>query len=1159
MRRFFPIDTSFSCSFANMTTNRQAICFFRFLCLTVWIIVACPGLLTVFTSAALAAEPHIVILNSYHPGYVWSDQETSGLLETVRAVYPTIDPPIEHLDSKRFTDEQHLIRFKEFLVSKYRGKKTDLVIALDNPAFDLILQYRHEIFPGVPVVFAGVSGLQPGMLNKENGITGVAEVRDIAGALHTALTLHPETEKVLIVHDYTVSGRAVRKEVEEVLPEFAHRVSFEFLDPMPLHGVLDRIKSLPLNSIVLLLTFTTDSTGKSFPLKETTRLISAMDFPVYGDHESRLGHGIVGGMLLGGKEHGCRAGEFALRILSGEDPAKIPIDWSGGSKPMFDHQQLQKFEISVDALPEGSFIVNRPESLYEKHRGVILGTLSALAALNVMVILLGLAVLRRRKAENALRESEQRYRVFVETASEGIWAVDATRRITLVNQVMCGMLGYDMEQIVGHPVSHFIAPDQMADHNMRMKNREAGIHEKYERKFLRRNGEALWVIVSASPLLNREGGFEGAFSMLTDITERKQTEEALRASELFLKETQRIARVGGWKANPHARYVEWTDGVYEILGSSPERGTFWEEATRCFLPEYLSTFVDNTARCLATGEAFAMECRVTTGSGRVIWAEIRGLSPVVESERSYVIGTFQDIDDRKRAEETLRLTQFSVEQAADPIYWTGPDGRILYANEAACSSLGYSRHEILALSAPDIQPGLNSTDWQAFCEKFKKDGPLSFEAEHIRKDRSIIPTEISATHLAFDGKEIHIFFIRDISERKRAEAEREVLEGKLRQSQKIEAIGTLAGGIAHDFNNILAPIIGYTEMALRDALSHDPMRYGLEQILHGAVRARDLVKQILAFGRSGREQERVPIEVSSVVKEVLNLLRASLPSSIEIRRHIENGVARADATQIHQLLVNLCTNAAHAMNEKGILDVSLSSIDLNGKDLARLHALDLEPGRYLRLCVSDTGEGMDGQTMERIFDPYFTTKEVGKGSGLGLAVVHGIVKRHKGAVSAHSERGKGTTFTVYIPATDEVASVIPETRQALPRGTERILFVDDERIVNEVGSEVLARLGYKVTSELDCIQALEMYRSNPDDFDLIITDYTMPRLNGADLAREMRKIRPDLPIILCTGYSEKVTVESAAKQGMRLLLKPLGMRQLATVVREVLDAGKGLK
>ncbi len=396
---------------------------------------------------------------------------------------------------------------------------------------------------------------------------------------------------------------------------------------------------------------------------------------------------------------------------------------------------------------------------------------------------------------------------------------------------------------------------------------------------------------------------------------------------------------------------------------------------------------------------------------------------------------------------------------------------------------------------------------------------------------------------------------RTIEDRKRAEREKQKIAGRLRQAQKMESIGTLAGGIAHDFNNILSAIMGYSEMTLYNLSGDSKARSNLEQVLQASNRARDLVNQILAFSRQS-EQTRKPVQISPLVKETLKLMRASLPTTIKIMEQInENGaLIEADPTQIHQVLMNLCTNASDAMREKGgALKVDLDRLNLYEKEAALLYP-DLNPGIYEMVAVSDTGDGMDAATVERIFDPYFTTKEAGKGTGMGLAVAHGIVKSHGGVINVHSEPGKGTTFQVLLPSIDGVAKSEAEELKPLPRGEERILFVDDEATLVDLGKQMLEHLGYKVEGKTSSIEALETFRAHPDDFDLILTDKTMPNLTGFDLGKECKKIRPDIPIILCTGFSESTLLLKAGSMGIsEIIMKPLLMRDLAGAIRKVLD------
>ena len=389
--------------------------------------------------------------------------------------------------------------------------------------------------------------------------------------------------------------------------------------------------------------------------------------------------------------------------------------------------------------------------------------------------------------------------------------------------------------------------------------------------------------------------------------------------------------------------------------------------------------------------------------------------------------------------------------------------------------------------------------------------------------------------------------VEDISQRK-------MLERQLRQSQKMEAIGTLAGGIAHDFNNILTPIIGYVQMSMVELPEDSPLQVNLEEMLKSANRAKDLVKQILVFSRQ-TEQERKPLKIQLVLKEALKLLRASVPVHIEIHQDIDDkcGAVMADSTQIYQVLMNLCTNAYQAMGEKGgLLEVNLGEVDIGPEDLS---PMNLNPGPYLLLTVSDTGHGMDRQVKERIFEPFFTTKGLGEGTGMGLSVVHGIISSYGGDIRVYSESGKGTTFHVYLPRIDKSPETLPPVSAGMvPKGTERILLVDDEEAIVRMFERMLERLGYQVTSRTSSVEALHAFRSQPDKFDLVITDLSMPNMNGTDLAKELLGIRPDIPIVLCTGFSEIISKEKAMVIGVReYIMKPVVPSQIAGTIRRVLD------
>ncbi len=385
-------------------------------------------------------------------------------------------------------------------------------------------------------------------------------------------------------------------------------------------------------------------------------------------------------------------------------------------------------------------------------------------------------------------------------------------------------------------------------------------------------------------------------------------------------------------------------------------------------------------------------------------------------------------------------------------------------------------------------------------------------------------------------------------------------ENQLQQVMKLQAIGTLAGGIAHDFNNILFPIVGYTELTMDDIPEDSQARQNLEEVLKAANRAKALVQQILTFSRQNG-QERKPLKVQPLIKEALNLLRATIPSSIEISSSIDDdsGLVKGDPTQIHQVIMNLCTNAYHALQGTGgKIEVSLKEANLSYEQ--SMQRVGMKVGRHLELIVKDNGHGMTPQVMERIFEPYYTTKEQGKGTGLGLSVIHGIIKNHGGDISVHSQPGKGATFSVYLPIIDDIDIETEPVQSANNKsGHEHILLIDDEEPIIDLERRILERLGYKITPISDSQKALEEFSAQPQGFDLVITDMTMPKITGDQLAQRLMDINPLIPVILCTGFNEAITEEKALAMGIdKFVMKPIVKNDLADAVRTVLDNPKSL-
>ena len=564
-------------------------------------------------------------------------------------------------------------------------------------------------------------------------------------------------------------------------------------------------------------------------------------------------------------------------------------------------------------------------------------------------------------------------------------------------------------------------------------------------------------------------------------------------------------------------------------------------------PDTIGLVPDQMAKADAEGILF--ETIHQRKDGTTFPVEVSSKGANINGMRA-LISVGRDITERKRSEAELRRLATAIEQAAEMVVITDERAEIVYANPAFEKITGYSRMEVLGknpqiLKSGEHDHGFYQKMWAAlsagktwhgrFVNK-KKDGSLYTEEATISP--VLDPTGNIINYVAVK---------RDIT--KEQELEQQYLE-----AQKMEAIGTLAGGIAHDFNNILAIILANAQILEFSGAISSESKETLNQIIIASKRARELVRQILAISRRGR-QEKIIMNLKPIVKETIGLLRASLPATIRLEAHIaaDTGMLLADPTQMQQVLMNLCTNAAHAMEkEGGTLKVTLSDTHIGQND-APLEP-DYPPGEYVKLTVSDTGHGMQPWILKRIFEPYFTTKETGKGTGLGLSVAHGIVKSHGGAVKVSSVVRKGSVFEIYLPRVKGEAAETDKFDMPLLTGTGRILFVDDEPSLTLMGQKILGQLGYRVQTTNSSVEALEIFRSKPNEFDLVITDLTMPELTGINLAKALLAIRPDLPIVLCTGFSDQVNEEMLQSMGIRgLMLKPLTIHELAHSVRMAIE------
>jgi PAS domain S-box-containing protein len=761
--------------------------------------------------------------------------------------------------------------------------------------------------------------------------------------------------------------------------------------------------------------------------------------------------------------------------------------------------------------------------------------------------------------EAALRQSDEKFRLAFHTSPDSINFNRLSDGIYIdINEGFTKLTGYTREDAIGKSSIDLNIWYDPKDRQRLVKFLQSeGYVENLEASFRRKNGQIGVGLMSARVLrLNQE---DVILSITRDITERKQVEDELRESEnkysqLVESLTDAILVWSGEHiiyANPTALKLFRANQAGDLIGK--RYLDFVHPDDRLESVERIKK--SKNENWIAPHR----EHRMITADGQVIHVESTGV-PIQCQGQIQHFGIFSDITERKQVEEKLRETENKYRDLADSlpqvIFEVDLNGTLTYINHNAYVLFGYTQEE--------IAKGFNVLE--AFIPEDKERVALDImlniqgqklgrqEYTAVRKDGTRFPVSVHANRVLRGQTATGVRGILiDLTATKLAEEEKKRLEIQLQQAQKMEAIGALAGGIAHDFNNILSAIIGYTELAmLNEGAEHCTAE--LKEALIAANRAKDLVKQILAFSRQ-TDEDRMPVRVALVAKEAVKFLRATIPATIEIKTRLDekSGAVLANSVELHQIIMNLCTNAQHAIGEQaGILEVEVKNAEI---DLAQKNAvIDLEIGSYVKLSVRDTGYGMGADTIKRIFDPYFTTKEIGVGTGLGLAVVHGIVKKCGGAIRVESELGKGTTFHIYLPKADMTASIKAEQPKTIEGGSERILFVDDEKMLVDIGQQALQRLGYDVVSRTSPIEALELFKAKPDFFDLVITDKTMPGITGDVLAKELMSIRPNLPVIICTGYSQTIDHERAKQIGIKaFVMKPILINEIAAAVRKVLD------
>jgi two-component system, cell cycle sensor histidine kinase and response regulator CckA len=860
--------------------------------------------LFVMACAALSSADGIhdvLLVNSYHQGYRWSDDAMRGISQSFAAAGVHVKLHVEYLDSKRHPQVMSDPSLLAFMHAKYDGTSFDLLITIDDNATWFIMRERDRLFPGVPLAFCGVNELQPERLVGRRNITGVNESADIGETLDCMLRLHPRTTRILVVTDLTETGGGVRRALDRWRVGCPATVDVKLIDQVSRAEMLDAVAGARDGTLILYTFFFQDRDGATFDYDDSAALVAARaHVPVYTTWDFNQGYGMVGGKLTSGIRQGEAVAEQGLRILAGTPPSDVPIRYDSPNRWCFEYAALQRYGIPLSRLPYGSQLIGEPDTAYSRYRNIIWLLLAVLAGMAGIIAVLAWNIRRRRCAELALRQSEESLATTLYSIAEAVIATDADGLVTRLNPVAEVLTGWRQDDAVGKPL------------------------------------EQIFATIDA------------------------QT----------------------------------------------------REARAC------------------------------------------------------------------------------------------PVGRVLHGETVVSSS----DHTLLVARDGSERVIVQST------------APIRDRQGHI-----------AGVVLVF----------RDQTAEKRAAQQLHESETRLRQHEKLGAIGQLAGGVAHDFNNQLTGILGFAELLA--ARIRDPQQVrSLDHIIQAALRSAELTKQLLSFARKGKVLS-VPVRLHEVIHQVVALLSHSIDKRIRIVTFLEAqpDTVQGDPGQLQNALLNLALNARDAMPTGGELRFSTCITAENPSEIV--------------LSVGDTGSGMDDETKRHLFEPFFTTKDPGKGTGLGLAAVYGAIQSHGGAIAVDSAIGRGTVFTLRLPLHHVKAEVQVEPVPAMQIGHASILVVDDEDAVRHLLKEMLEGLGYRVSTCVDGIEAVERFRTDWRDIDLVILDLVMPRLGGSEVFAAMREIDPDLRVLLSSGFSLDGEAQAMLATGAcGFIQKPFRSADLARQVTEIL-------
>ncbi|MEN6442488.1 MAG: PAS domain S-box protein [Methanoregula sp.] len=1021
-------------------------------------------------ASAQGSRHEVLYINSYHEGLDWSDPITRAIEDRFTGSGLDINLHVEFMDSKRYSDENYKKILFDLYKDKYANKKFDVILCSDDDALDFLLQYGDQLFPGTPIIFSGVNYYTVNRLEGHANITGVAEHYDVRSTLDTALLLHPGTSHVFIINDLTTAGRANKQNIDTIIPKYPRTITFTYLGNYSMPELEETVGSLPDHSIILLMTFNRDRLGSDYSYTDSIRLIRGhTTVPIYGIWETYLGQGIVGGMLTGSYEQGNISAGMALRVLNGENVNAIPVFTDPKNRYMFDAQELRRFNINPEDLPEGSIIINQPQNIRLVPESELWVIFMGISGLIVGIAIMIIALLRIRRTRDALDASEKRYRAVVEDQTELIsrFLPDGTH--LFANDAYCRFYHKTRESIIGKKFFPQIPDEEkmLVHKHLQSLTPENPIRSMTNRIWLS-NGESRWLFWNNRAIFDKDGNVVEYQSVGRDITDVRLAEDKVRQysenlESLIDQRTQELV-------NSNAKLQQ-------------------EVAERTLTENLLATEKEQLAVTLKS-----------IGDG-VITTDTDGQVVLVNQIAERITGWKQSDAEKQPLQKILPLYDIKDKK---PL--ATPTDRIIQHPE-----MPDLLHRVLLITSDGTERILEES------------------ASVIRdKKSSIIGV---------------VVVFRDITDRQKFETE-------MQRTQKLESLGLLAGGIAHDFNNILTAIFGNIILAKMEVDHESPGYKRLIEAENAMVRAKELTQQLLTFSKGGAPVKETA-DISNLIIDSTQFMMSGSQSRCEFDIAPELWPTDVDTGQISQVINNIVINANHAMPHGGVLHVSAANVILTP-----VSALPLPTGRYVKIMIRDEGTGISKENLARIFDPYYTTKK--QGSGLGLSSASSIIRKHNGYIDVESEIGKGTTFSLYLPASDKTLEPVAKLEASPKTGSGYILVMDDEEAIRDVASRLLEHMGYRVEVAGSGEDAIELYRQALDEgdpLDVVIMDLTIPGgMGGKEAIAKLKEIDKNVKVIVSSGYSNDPIMANFQDYGfVGVLTKPYSRKEMAAAIERALQ------